>query len=32
MAFELNMDTIKTAGIHISAQMLKLAKNVIATH
>jgi hypothetical protein len=31
LAFELNMDTIKTAGIHISAQMLKLAKNVIAT-
>lgn len=32
LAFELNMDTAKTAGIHISAQMLKLAKNVIATH
>lgn len=32
LAFELNMDTAKTAGIHISAQMLKLAKNVITTH
>lgn len=32
LAFALNLDTAKTAGVQISAQMLKLAKNVIATH
>ena len=31
LAFELNLDTAKSAGVQISAQMLKLAKNVIAT-
>jgi len=30
LAFELNMNAANAAGVHISAQMLKLAKSVIA--
>ena len=28
LAFEINLSSVKTAGLHVNAQLLKLAKNI----